>query len=295
MPTKEINIWKMDRSAWPFDVPSQVFIGNAVLALGKAMFPGAWTDADPSSTAPKLRQHLLRFESLESARIFKLRTAADILRNAGVTGVPLEIAGGYGGRLPTIPLSEAQWEQAQQLEEDAVAAANVALQRQIDLAAEASSRSAEAKAAFHQHCIFSRLKTFVQWHDGSFVPLPAERWNFRERTQWMESGSAPTTAFMHVHPLAHVGEHWLFVDRADLEKLTETVDRTPKTFDEKKAWEWAQPIFDAATAVGKANITQDQFEKEAKIRFPTISIPKLRETVWDNRPSVYPRKAPRER
>lgn len=36
----------LDRSIWPRDCPERVFLGNAVLRVGQAMFPGEWKDDD---------------------------------------------------------------------------------------------------------------------------------------------------------------------------------------------------------------------------------------------------------
>lgn len=40
------NRFWFDRSGWPNDCPERVFLGNAVLRVGQAMFPEEWNDDD---------------------------------------------------------------------------------------------------------------------------------------------------------------------------------------------------------------------------------------------------------
>jgi hypothetical protein len=148
-----------------------------------------------------------------------------------------------------------------------------------------------------EECAAGALVAAYQTPQGEIAELPAHRWNNFDHREWFQTCtiSSPEVDSLH-HPLAKVLHYPLFLTRKSLERLlakNETPEAPPakkKNYALAQVMDWAQPIFDEAEKEGKPNYTRDDFVKAAQLRFPGIGVDLVRNTIWEKRPSVYPRR-----
>lgn len=191
--------------SWPADAMGKVFLGNAVLRVGAAMFPDDWTGFEPSVDTTLAELPFFHF----SLRPWEIRAAIEALPEW--TSFP---APGQRRGQSRDTVVQADWTAAKALRSETIAELTGPRERLAAVMAalkDAMMPKADGTAALR---FFARVDATGDY-DG---PLPGKWWNtetYRARFYWCK-----------IHQRAPIsigvggdGFQWIFVDGEDLARL----------------------------------------------------------------------------
>lgn len=99
---------------------------------------------------------------------------------------------------------------------------HIFLGRAVNMASDKwGNTRADAIMALREHFTFGRLASFLQTHDGQFIPVPAHAWNTWDFRDWLLDCRASEMIAKPNgwHPLAAVPNLFLYVGREPFERL----------------------------------------------------------------------------
>lgn len=187
--------WR-NRAAWQQDTSEYVFLANAVLKVGRGLYPEAWSDADPAYTFPQPAAEPIPSPSILSPRWGKKPDTASV---------------------PALTPEE---------DAKARAAAAASLARLHGVMA-VITREAERQDGLRT--VYRRKVGF------GFAPIPREWWqvtNYGQRFDLCQINTSEPASIA----AAGQGQNWayIFVDRGDLDRLVTSLRKSVQVADPYK-------------------------------------------------------------